>query len=280
MPVLARLGVPLIVHAEIESDVPSMPSSEPENHYAHYLHSRPPEWECRAIELMIELSKKTRCAIHIVHLSAADALPMIKKAREDGVIITVETCPHYLHLSAEAIQDGATHFKCAPPIRERENRERLWEGIRAGLIDFVVSDHSPCVPKLKCMDTGNFMKAWGGIAGLQMSPSVVWTEMSHRKMTVNDLSRLMSLKTAELVGLSHRKAQIKAGFDADFIFFDDNCLTQISESQIFHKNKLSPYTGEALRGAVSHTFVRGQLVYDQGKFSMMPSGQELLRRLS
>ncbi|MEK7358257.1 MAG: allantoinase AllB, partial [Bdellovibrionota bacterium] len=189
MPILAKKGVPLLVHAELEGSHPHL-HGDPRA-YQTFLQSRPRTWEVDAIRMMIRLSRETGCHVHIVHLSAADALDEIKKARAEGVKISAETCPHYLYFAAEEIPPGATQFKCTPPIRERENRERLWQGLREGIIDFVVSDHSPCTPRLKKLEQGNFEEAWGGISGLQFSLSVVWTAMKDRGFGPETLCRWM-----------------------------------------------------------------------------------------
>ncbi len=213
MPELARAGVPLLVHAELTGHSPiAAPATAFEcRSYARHLASRPREWEHDAIRLMIELCREFRCHVHIVHLSSADALPMIARAREEGLPLTVETCPHYLTFAAEEIPDGDPRFKCAPPIRERENRERLWEGLRQGLIDTIGTDHSPAPPELKHLDTGDVFRAWGGIASLQLALPAVWTEARRRGFTFTDLARWMALRPAELVGLYGRKGAIAPG---------------------------------------------------------------------
>jgi allantoinase len=182
MPVLARAGVPLLVHAELVSPASSeAPATEFEcRSYARHLASRPPAWELDAIRLLINLCRDSRCHVHIVHLSAADALPLIEQAKDEGLPLTVETCPHYLTFAAEDIPDGDPRYKCTPPIRERDNRERLWEGLRQGLIDTIGSDHSPAPPELKHLASGNVFRAWGGIASLQLSLPAVWSEATHR----------------------------------------------------------------------------------------------------
>ena len=176
---------------------------------------------------MIALCRETGCRVHIVHLSSADALPMIAQARAEGLPLTVETCPHYLAFAAEEIPDGDTRFKCAPPIRERENRERLWQGLRDGLIDTIGSDHSPAPPELKRLDDGDLSRAWGGIASLQLALPAVWTEARDRGFTLADLSRWMARKPAELVGLSGRKGAIAPGRDADLVVFDPEATAAV-----------------------------------------------------
>lgn len=273
MPVLARRGVPLIVHAELVSSV--TPSDSDPRSYRRYLESRPQKWETDAISVLIRLARETGCRTHIVHLSAAEALPDLRSARAAGVPITAETCPHYLSLAAEDIPGGATQFKCAPPIRERQNREKLWEALFDRSIEFVVSDHSPCTPSLKRIEQGDFDQAWGGIAGLQFSMQVVWSELRARKGTLSQLSEWMSARTAAFIGA--RKGRIAPGLDADFVVWDPDLSIRIERKQIHHKHDLTPYEGRSLHGVVSKTFVRGRVVYDQGRFAEAPSGQELLR---
>jgi allantoinase len=255
MPILAKAGVPLLVHAEIDDGHTGAPHSRS---YDDYLKSRPPGWEVEAIRMMIRLARETGCRTHIVHLSAADALEEIRAAKAEGVPITVETCPHYLHFESERILEGATHYKCAPPIREHANRERLWRGLKDGTIDFVVSDHSPCVPALKLPGEGDFMKAWGGIAGLQFSLPVVWTEMRKRGMDLLDLSRLMSSRTAAFAGLSRRKGLLQAGYDADLLIWKPEAEFEVKRDQVLHRHDVTPYLGARLSGVVTKTLVRGK----------------------
>jgi allantoinase len=272
MPILAQAQVPLLVHAEIESAV--SPDGDPSK-YQTYLDSRPQAWEIEAIRLMIRLARETGCRTHIVHLSASDALGELIAARAQGVPITAETCPHYLAFDAEAIEKGHTEFKCAPPIREKANREKLWKAVREGAIEFIVSDHSPCTPALK--PKGDFSKAWGGIAGLQFSLPAVWSEMSARGFKLSDLSRLMSRNTAHFLGLA--KGEISPGHDADLIVFDPDASFIPQESDVLHRHRLTPYAGHQLQGKVHRTYLRGRKIYDAGQFAK-PSGQVLKRSLS
>lgn len=277
MPVVAKAGVPLLVHAELEGKVdlaPRKPGPEP---YSSYLRSRPRSWENDAVGLMIEKCRSTRCRVHVVHLSSSDAVPMLKQARESGVPITAETCPHYLTFTAEEIKDGDTRFKCAPPIRETENRERLWKGLEDGDIHFVVSDHSPCAPHLKLLEKGDFEKAWGGIAGLQFGLSAVWQGASERGLDLSHLVRWLAERPAALVGLSGRKGKIVAGADADLVVFDPAQAVSVKAQEIQHKHKVTPYEGRSLKGRVEATFVRGRLVYERGRFAGEPSGRPVLK---
>ncbi|MFN7685912.1 MAG: allantoinase AllB [Oligoflexia bacterium] len=269
MPILARLGVPLLVHAEIES--PVMQSKKDPRTYRSFLESRPQKWEVDAIRMMIKLARQTGCRTHIVHLSASDALADLAEARRAGVPITAETCPHYLAFSAEEIQDGATHFKCCPPIREASNREELWKGLTRRDIEFVVSDHSPCTPSLKLSETGDFAKAWGGISGLQFGLPVVWTELRSRGFSAGDLAQWMSSRTAAFLGLGRRKGAIAPGMDADFVVFDPEAESSIDETQVLHRHKLTPYSGRQVQGRVLQTFLGGVEILP----GSAPRGQQL-----
>ena len=260
LPVLARAGVPLLVHAEL-ADLETPPEGDARA-YSSYLRSRPASWEVNAVRAMIALCRTHRAAVHIVHLSAADALEDIARAKDEGLPFTVETCPHYLTFAAEDIEAGATHFKCAPPIRERENRERLWEAVGSGLIDLVVSDHSPCTPSLKKLDSGDFAGAWGGISGLQLSLSAVWTGFASHGLALETLSERMSQRTAKLAGLGGRKGSLRKGYDADLVVFAPEEVFTVRAEDLRHRHKVTPYLGRALRGRVQQTYVRGERVFD------------------
>ena len=201
---------------------------------------------------------------------------MLRDAKKSGLPITAETCPHYLHFAAEDIPDGATEFKCCPPIRERENRERLWDALKDGTIDFVVSDHSPCPPHMKLREQGDFMKAWGGISSLQLRLPIMWTDASARGCTVEDLTKWLCREPARQVGLHNLKGAIKDGYDADIVIWDPAAEVTVDAAMLHHRHKLSPYDGEVLRGVVEKTFVRGRMVYDGGEF-LGPYGEILLR---
>ncbi len=268
MPVLADLGVPLLVHAELESACASnhgMAAAQlgTTRQYRDYLASRPQAWEVAAIRMVVELARKYGTRVHIVHLSAADALDEIARAKDSGVKLTVETCPHYLTISSEEIADGATWFKCAPPIREASNQRKLWGALKSGLIDCVVSDHSPCTPKLKLMEEGDFGHAWGGISGLQFSLSTVWTEARRTGHQITDLVAWMSERTARLGGLHHRKGALIPGHDADIVIWDPEAEFTLTKELIRHRHKITPYEGKTLTGVVESTYVRGQLVYQR-----------------
>ncbi|MGE0870100.1 MAG: allantoinase AllB [Kofleriaceae bacterium] len=268
MSMLAPLGVPLLVHAEVAGPIDAataeLAGADPRC-YATYLASRPEAAEREAIELVTALCRTTGARTHIVHHSAASALPLLRAARAEGLPLTAETCPHYLHFSAEAIPDGATPFKCAPPIREAGNRELLWQALADGVLDFVASDHSPCTPSLKAMEAGDFVAAWGGVAGLQLALPVVWTEASRRGHTLVDLARWMSERPAKLAGLTGKKGVIAPGADADLVVFDDGAFTTVTPELVQHRHKVTPYAGEILRGVVRATYLRGRCVAENGQ---------------
>ncbi|WP_257450084.1 allantoinase AllB [Archangium lipolyticum] len=275
MPILARRGVPLIVHAELTPH--EAPPQGDTRTYRSYLESRPRRWEDDAIRMMVELCRKHRGQVHIVHLSSSDALPDIAAAKREGLPFSVETCPHYLTFDAEHIPDGATHFKCAPPIREAENREALWAGLARGDIDMVVSDHSPCTPALKHLDRGDFGAAWGGIASLQFSLPAVWTGMRARGHGLESLVRWMCQNPARLVGLTGVKGSLTPGADADLIVFDPEATFTPEASGVLHRHKLTPYAGRPLVGVVEQTWVRGEKVHDRNEPSSRTVGRWIRR---
>jgi allantoinase len=276
MPVLKDHGLPLLAHAEL--DLGARVDDHDPRAYRGYLQSRPRSWEDEAIRLLVELCRQTRCAIHIVHLSSASSLETLRRAKSEGLPVTVETCPHYLCLEAESIPDGATHFKCAPPIREHENREALWHALFEGVIDFVVTDHSPCAPHLKLPERGDFHEAWGGIASLQLGLSAVWTEARRRGATVTLLSRWMSTAPAAFAGLGRTKGRIAPGFDADLVVWDPDDSFPVRAEQLFFRHKISPYVGKNLTGRIHQTFLRGQPIYDGQRHNGGPTGKMLLHR--
>jgi len=270
MPEITRLGALLIVHAELPG---SITSGDGGADYRSFLESRPRAAENEAIELMIRLSREFDTRVHIVHLSSADAIPVLREAQAAGVKITAETCPHYLHFAAEEIPAGATEFKCCPPIRERDNREELWEGLRDGTIGLIVSDHSPCPGEMKRRETGDFMKAWGGIASLQLRLPVVWTEARRRGFTLLDVTRWLCANPARQVGFETRKGSIAVGCDADLVIWNRDTQFPVNASSLHHRHKLTPYAGEVLSGVVEQTFLRGRKV----DFNDVPLGHMLLR---
>jgi allantoinase len=270
MPEIARIGSVLLVHAELEGPVEAaaeMIAGRDPREYKTFLESRPRAAEDEAVGLMIALCRETGARIHIVHHSSSDSLPLLRAARNEGMPITVETCPHYLTFAAEDIADGSTHFKCCPPVRERENREKLWDAIRDGTIDMVVSDHSPCTPQLKKRESGDFMDAWGGISALQFSLPVMWTNFRARGFDLADIVRFMSEAPAKLAGLEKRKGRIAAGYDADLVVWDPDEKFVLRPELIQHRHKLTPYAGMELYGSVRATYVGGQEAYGNGRFA-------------
>lgn len=274
MPELARLNSVLLVHAELEDDgaAASIADQDPRD-YGTFLRSRPRSMEDAAVALMVELCRETGAQIHIVHHSSSDSLDQLRAARSEGLPITVETCPHYLTFAAEEIHDGATHFKCCPPVRERENREKLWEAVADGTIDMIVSDHSPCTPELKRRDTGDFMDAWGGISALQFSLPVMWTNFRARGFGLTDLTRLMSEAPAKLAGLQDSKGKLAAGFDADIVVWDPDATFTVNPELVYHRHKPTPYSGREVYGRVEAVYVRGGVVYDRGDFASVHAGK-------
>jgi allantoinase len=279
MPVLAKLGAPLLAHAEVPGPITAalatLDGCDPRK-YETYLASRPPAAEALAIEMLIRLGGELGVRVHVVHLSAAEALPLLNEARALGAPITVETCPHYLHFAAEDVPDGATELKCAPPIRGLENQERLWTALGSGEIDMVVTDHSPCPPELKRREEGDFLRAWGGIASLQLGLSAVWRGARERGYTPAHLAEWMARAPAVVAGLSHRKGAIEPGRDADFFVFDPDAEWLVDPAALHHRHKLSPYVGAVLPGVVEETWLRGVKVYDRGRFAK-PRGLVMLR---
>jgi allantoinase len=279
MPLVAESGLPLLVHSELPQPLDRArtaldrdPSTDWRK-FATYLASRPSEVEDRAIQQMIALSRKFGCRVHIVHLASADAVGDLRAARREGVRVTVETCPHYLVFCAEDVPDGATLFKCAPPIRSRENRERLWAALLNGDIDLIATDHSPCPPALKQLERGSFLDAWGGISSLQFALPAVWTEARSRGVGLAEIARWMAERPAALAGLSGRKGSITAGCDADWVVFDPEASFRVEPAAMFHRHRMTAYAGRALFGVVDATFVRGVKVYEQGRFIRAPRGR-------
>ncbi len=235
--------------------------------FATYLASRPPEAEERAVAAIVDASAATGCRTHVLHLSAAGCLDLLNGS------VTAETCPHYLSFTAEEVADGATEFKCAPPIREAVNRERLWEGLREGRLAAVVSDHSPCTPDLKA---GSFFEAWGGIASVQLGLRAVWTQARARGFGLGDVSRWMSAGPAALSGLG-TKGAIAEGMDADLVLFDPDHHSVLGPSELFHRHPITPYAGRTLDGRIVATYVRGMEVFANGRVRNDPVGALLSR---
>jgi allantoinase len=252
MPLLAEAGLPLLVHAELTRELP--PLANP-CRYGDYLASRPPDFEQRAIEMIIGFVRETGCRTHIVHLADADSLPLIIAAKSEGVPLTVETCPHYLTFSAEEIADGATPFKCAPPIRTADHRERLWQALGDGVIDFIASDHSPCPPAMKSLDTGRFDIAWGGISSVQLSLPLVWTGARQRGFSLSQVVNWLCDEPAMFLGI---EVGIRPGAPANLVAFAPEEAFIVRGGELLHRHPLTPYDGRELFGIVKQTWVRGR----------------------
>ena len=281
LPKLAALGAPLLAHAElpepIEKAVAGLAKNASPRKYAIWLAARPREAENEAIALLVRLGREFGARIHIVHVSSADALALLREAKDAGGAVTAETCPHYLIFAAEEIADGATEFKCAPPIRERENREKLWQALGDGTLDFIATDHSPCPPAMKLQDEGDFLRAWGGIASLQLSLPAVWTEARARGYAVTLLAKWLCEGPARLAGLAGKKGTIAVGSDADFVIWDSDAKFRVDAAQLHHRHKVTPYAGRELSGRVETTFLRGRKIFERGEFSAGPVGHVLQR---
>jgi allantoinase len=256
---LARFDGLLIAHCEDAGAIRPLPAGRD---YAGFLASRPPEAETRAVAGLIEAARETGARVHVVHVSAAAVLPLLRAAVADGVRITAETCPHYLALAAEDVPAGATQFKCCPPVRDAANRDALWAGLADGTLTCVVSDHSPCTPELKRPDTGDFAAAWGGIASLQVSLPVVWTAAVARGLSLVDVALWMARRPAALAGL-RSKGSIAPGYDADLVAFAPDEEFSVDVRTLRHRNPVSPYAGRTLRGVVRTTWLRGRPIDDQ-----------------
>jgi allantoinase len=263
LPVLAgRAGTrcPLLVHAE-DPSILKEASGNPRA-YATFLATRPAEAEVAAIDAMAALAAEYRVHVHIVHVSSAEGVASVERAQASGITITAETCPHYLTFSAAEIPDGATAFKCAPPIRDGSHRDALWQGLARGACEMVVTDHSPAPPALKSAIEGDFLTAWGGIASLQLSLAAVWTGAANRGHTVTDVARWMSQRPARLCGLGHRKGALQLGYDADIVLWDSDARTRVVGAALQHRHSLTPYEGRTLGGVVRATYVGGVKVWD------------------
>uniref|UniRef100_A0AAU2V069 allantoinase n=1 Tax=Streptomyces sp. NBC_00003 TaxID=2903608 RepID=A0AAU2V069_9ACTN len=261
----------MIIHAEDPHELDAAPHLTGPK-YADYLATRPRVSENTAIEGLIKAAKRVGARVHVLHLSSSDALPVIAAAKREGVRLTVETCPHYLTLTAEEVPDGASEFKCCPPIREAANQDLLWDALADGTIDCVVTDHSPSTADLK---TADFATAWGGISGLQLSLPAVWTEARKRGHTLEDVVRWMSTATANLVGLT-QKGAIEAGRDADFAVLAPDETFTVDPAELQHRNRVTAYAGKTLHGVVKSTWLRGERIQHDGVIAE-PTGRLLER---
>lgn len=297
LPELVRLDALLIVHAEVPGPIsrvgiPACPADSQNvsldsetaslnqrtdrnvcpTKYQTFLASRPRAAEDEAVALVIKLSREFGARVHIVHHSSADSLALLRDAKAAELKITAETCPHYLTFVAEEIPDGATEFKCCPPIRERDNCEQLWTALGERTLDFIVSDHSPCPPAMKLRESGDFLQAWGGISSLQLRLPIVWTESRRREFSVEDVARWLSSAPARWVGLEGRKGLIANGYDADLVVWNPAKQFTVDGAALHHRHKLTPYQGRVLAGVVEKTFLRGRKIYDSGEFIGKPRG--------
>jgi allantoinase len=263
-----------VVHAEAPE---AIEAARPSRRYADFLASRPPEAETTAVGRVLDAARRTGSRVHIVHLSSAAALPLLAAARREAVPVTVETCPHYLCLAAEQVPDGATEYKCCPPIRGAANADALWDGLDAGLIDCVVSDHSPCPRELKRRDSGDFAAAWGGIASLQLGLPVVWTEARRRGRGLPDIARWMAQGPADVAGLQ-RKGRIAVGYDADLVAFAPLETFTVDPAALAHRHPVTPYAGRTLRGVVTSVWLAGEQIVVGGRAPSGPPRGRLLSR--
>lgn len=280
IPIVAAHQVPYLIHAELDRD--NRPPANIGSSYQSFLASRPRRWENEAVDLIIALAEEAEHGghavhMHIVHLSSMDAIPSIEQARDRGLLITAETCPHYLTLFAEACPDGKTLYKCCPPIRENENRAGLWQGLAQGAIEFIVSDHSPCIPQLKHLDSGDLEKAWGGISSLQFGLPLIWTEARARGFTLAQVVNWMATRPAQFAGLGGIKGRIAPGYDADLVVFDDTSEFVISAGLIKSRHKITPYEGRRVVGRVERTLLRGTTVFADGEMVGSSGGRPILR---
>ncbi|GAB0096063.1 Allantoinase [Sergentomyia squamirostris] len=281
--ILDGTGTVLAFHAEVDCGMHgTLNEDDNPKKYETYLNSRPSEMEMKAIDLVTRMASKFNVRTHIVHLSTADALPMIKDARANGAKLTLETCHHYLTLVAEEIPDARTEFKCAPPIRDTDNQQKLWEAVKMGDIDMIVSDHSPSTPGVKLLtygkSRGDFMRAWGGISSVQFGLSLFWTNCQKHGMTINDLHRLLCCEPAKLLGIDGYKGKIAPGYDADFCVWDPDATFSITSDIIHFQNKANPYMGKIVRGKVHATVLRGLVVFQDGEPFLNPMGKLLLKK--
>ena len=251
---------PLLVHAEDPSRL-RPPLGNPRA-YAMFLDTRPAESEAAAIRTIARLAQAYHVPAHIVHVSSADGVAAVADARDAGVNLSAETCPHYLTFAADEIPDGATAFKCAPPIRASAHRDALWHALERNVCQLVASDHSPAPPAVKSVDAGDFIGAWGGIASLELSLRAVWSEASRRGFTIADVVRWMSGQPAMLAGLATRKGAIRPKSDADLVLFDQDAEMVVDAATLQQRHKLTPYAGRFLRGVVRATYLRGVKVWD------------------
>ncbi len=275
-PVLAKYKIPLLLHCEIGEPLKITKEIDPKN-YKDYLESRPEKWELDAISIALEIQDIYDIKVHIVHLSSSKGLPLITKQKEKTKKITVETCPHYLFFNSDEIPYASPIYKCAPPIREKKNKDKLWEGVLKNEFDFLASDHSPAPPEVKKLEEGNFMKAWGGIAGLQFTLPVIWTAGQKKGLSLERLIPLLTINPAIFLGLDDKKGKLEKGFDADITIWDEKTTFKITKKIIQHKHKATPYMNHNLKGKIIHTFVNGVQVVKNNTLNTLNAGNLLLK---
>lgn len=277
MPLLAKNNLPILVHCELSDEDHSEDLANHPTSYKSYLASRPKSWENDAVKMMIALCRKHHCAVHIVHVSSAETLHIIEEAKAEGLPVTAETCPHYIFFSAEEIPDEQTIYKCAPPIRQKANNELLKLALKNGTLDFIATDHSPAPSELKEIGTGDFQKAWGGIAGLQFLLPAGWTAMKE-VISLEELIPLMTEAPARFLKIDDRKGFLNLGYDADITIWSPEENFIVKDSAIFHRHKITPYFNRQLWGIVHQTYVNGELVFSDGQIKQKNKGRWLLRK--
>jgi allantoinase len=281
MPIIAKYGLPLLAHCEIFKKEIDNKFSDFPNSYRYYLESRPKQWENDAIDLMIKLCRKHNCKTHIVHVSSAEALVKIEDAKKEGLPITAETCAHYIYFNAEDIPDSNCLYKCAPPIREKENNMQLNGALKNGILDFITTDHSPAPPDIKELETGNLQKAWGGIAGLQFLLPAAWTAMK-ANISIEKFIPLLTEHPAMFLQAEKRKGKIAVGYDADLVVWDPDEKFEVKPGDILHRYDCSPYNGQYLFGIVQRTIVNGETVFNRGAIvdKSKPHGNIILNEIN
>ena len=277
MPIIAKYGLPLLAHCEIFKKEVDNKFSDFPNSYRYYLESRPRQWENDAIDLMIKLCRKHNCKTHIVHVSSAEALVKIKQAKSEGLPITAETCAHYIYFNAEDIPDSNCLYKCAPPIREKENNDQLKAALANGVLDFIATDHSPAPPDIKELVTGNLLKAWGGIAGLQFLLPASWTA-TKGKISIEKFIPLLTEQPAKFLQADKHKGKLAVGYDADLVIWNPDEQFEVKPGDILHRYNCSPYNGQKLYGTTQQTIVNGITVYQNKNIVHKNAGQWLLKK--
>lgn len=277
MPVIAKYGLPLLAHCELSDSKVDNRFADFPNSYRFYLASRPKQWENDAVDLMIKLCRKHDCKTHIVHVSSAEALEKIDEAKKEGLPLTAETCAHYIYFNAEDIPDSNCLYKCAPPIREKENNAQLKAALETGVLDFIATDHSPAPPDIKELESGNLQKAWGGIAGLQFLLPAAWTAMKGT-VSIEKFIPLLTGHPAKFLQVENRKGKLAVGYDADITVWNPEEKFEVRPKDILHRYDCSPYNGQQLFGTVQQTIVNGEVVYQNKKIVQKNKGQWLLRK--